>query len=64
MSTVWICVTLEAETDKAWMVDAGIDESTWIPKSQIMDYSENEYKSGDTLEIEVPEWLALKKGLI
>ncbi len=64
MSTVWICVTLEAETDKAWMVDGGTDERVWLPKSQIMDYSENEYKSGDTIEIEVPEWLAFKKGLI
>ena len=53
------------ETDLAWMVE-GFDSCTnaWLPKSQIQDYSELEYEAGDDLEIEIPEWLALKKGLI
>ena len=64
MSTVWIPVTLEVETDMAWRVSDGQGKSIWIPKSQIQDYSESEYKSGDEIEIELPEWLALEKELI
>ncbi len=64
MSTCWVPVILEVETDLAWRVDFGGDESKWIPKSQILDYSEPKYKSGDEIEIELPEWLALEKGLI
>ena len=64
MSSIWVTVTLEAETDKAWLVDAGMDKSIWVPKSQILDYSEGSYQSGDTIEIEVPEWLATKNGMI
>ena len=61
---IWIAVTLKAETDKAWKVDAGLKKDQWIPKSQILDYSENEFKSGDSIEIEIPEWLAFEKELI
>ena len=61
---IWIAVTLKAETDKAWQVDAGLKKDKWIPKSQILDYSENEFKSGDSIEIEIPEWLAFEKELI
>lgn len=67
---IWISVVLEAETDLAWMVDAGTttkdpnNERIWLPKSQIRDYSEETYESGDCIEIEIPEWLALDKGLI
>ena len=38
-------------------------DNVWIPKSQILDY-EKDYIIGDTLEIELPEWLALDKGMI
>ncbi len=62
--TVWIPVELCLETDLAWHVDFGGDNPIWVPKSQITDYSENEYEIGDDIEIELPEWLALKKGMI
>lgn len=64
MSSVWIPVCLEIETDAAWMVDFGGDKSVWLPKSQITDYSEVDYVSGDDIEIELPEWLAIKKGMV
>ena len=63
-SSIWVSVVLKIETEKAWLVDAGIKKDTWVPKSQIIDYSENEFKIGDTIEIEIPEWLALEKELI
>ncbi len=64
MTTVWVPVTLKIETNLAWRVSDGLGKGVWIPKSQIQDYSECEYKAGDEIEIELPEWLALEKGLI
>lgn len=61
---VWIPVTLEIESPLSWRVDFGAGDSTWIPKSQIQDYSEVEYEAGDDIEIEIPEWLALERGMI
>jgi len=61
---VWVAVTLKAETEKAWQVDAGMGKDQWIPKSQIMDYSDPDYTMGSSIEIEIPEWLAFEKGLI
>ena len=62
--SVWIPVCLEIETDQAWRVDFGGDDSEWVPKSQIIDYSELDYGVGDDIEIELPEWLANEKGMI
>ncbi len=62
--TCWVEVTMLVESDLAWMVDFGTDAEVWIPKSQIEDYSEPEVKSGMDIEIEIPEWLAMEKGLI
>jgi hypothetical protein len=45
------------------------DVETWIPKSQIrdehdylIDFTDN--KKGDIVNIRIPEWLAMDKGLI
>lgn len=62
--TCWISVTLKVDSGLAWLVDHGTEDDVWLPKSQIEDYSEPEVKSGDTVEIEIPEWLAMEKGLI
>ena len=62
-SQVWISITIKHETDSAILVDHGMKDNVWIPKSQILDY-EKDYIIGDTLEIELPEWLALDKGMI
>ncbi len=61
---IWITVIIKQETDMAILVDHGVDKNEWIPKSQISDQSENPYQVGDTLDIEIPEWLALKKDMI
>lgn len=46
------------ETEKAYLIDTGAKENTWIPKSQISDEAE------DMSSIFIPEWLAKEKGLI
>ncbi len=61
---VWIAVEIKHETPDALLVDHGMGEDTWVPKSQVLDYSEETYRIGDNIEIELPEWLALKKGML
>lgn len=61
---VEIFVIVEHETANAILVDAGTDESCWIPKSQISAeeiVTKRGQKSG---QITIPEWLAKEKGLI
>lgn len=62
--TVWVTVTILVETDEAYLVDSGVGENAWVPKSQIEDYSEESFESGDTIEVEIPEWLAIEKDMI
>ena len=61
-----ITITLEIlwETENAFKVtDCGdFNSNTWIPKSQIELLQEAEI--GDTVEVEMPEWLAKDKGFI
>lgn len=61
-----IAAELIHETDKAYLVYDGRDESikgekkeirTWLPKSQV------EYDEKDKI-FTMPEWLALEKGFI
>jgi hypothetical protein len=59
--TIDIAVTIEHETDMALLVYDG-DTKTWVPKSQIQ-YDEDA-QVGDTIDIEMPEWLAMDKGFI
>ena len=46
------------ETDLAILLDSD-GEEVWIPKSQIKD----EYEEDGLLCLEIPEWLAIEKGL-
>ena len=47
---------LEKETDDAYLIVID-DEQIWLPKSQVRMYPNTE-------KVYVPDWLALKKGLI
>ena len=60
MSDIELAIEVVARTDRALLVTDGKEEC-WIPKSQISDYV-GEEDSPETIFI--PEWLALKKGLI
>lgn len=56
-------VHLIAETEKAVLVnldETNEDDAVWLPKSQI----EINKKQKTTINITLPEWLALNKGLI
>ena len=47
---------IEREAPEAWLLDVGLDKPVWVPKSQVEDLGENTFK--------MPEWLALRKGII
>jgi hypothetical protein len=57
-----ITVIVKHKTDKAILVNDGGKKDQWVPLSQIETKSEIEV--GDTIIIEIPEWLAINKGFI
>jgi hypothetical protein len=61
--TTWVDVDVLDTRELAVCVDAGRGEPAWIPRSQIVDESDDIVK-GASLSIEIPEWLAVSKGLV
>jgi hypothetical protein len=60
IDTIILELTLKAVTPKA-VLFGGI----WIAKSQILNLPDLEsYLIGNTYEVELPEWIALSKGII
>jgi hypothetical protein len=57
---VEIDVEVIAKTDAAILITDG-DMETWIPLSQIFD--PEDYEEDNSYTIEIPEWLAIEKGL-
>jgi len=57
-----ICLEIKRETSLALFVTDGTAEPVWIPKSQIKLMEDG--GPGDTVNIEMPEWLAIDKGFI
>jgi hypothetical protein len=57
-----IACELVHETDKAYLIDAGLDDNVWIPKSKVKDYCED--VNGNIDSVFIPESLAYQKGLI
>ena len=55
-----ICVEILDETSNAYFVTDGDKIQVWIPKSQITDM----FGEDNCYTMNIPEWLALKKGLI
>lgn len=47
---------LVAETEKAWLLDVGLKEAVWLPKSQC------EYDPADKI-LTIPESFAIFKGM-
>ena len=61
MNKIEICLEIKKETKMAFLVSDG-DEEVWLPKSQIeLDQDGGE---GDTVIINMPEWLAMDKRFI
>jgi positive regulator of sigma E activity len=48
-------------TDEAALVTDDDTEKHWLPLSQVE--CEDELEIGDTVNIEIPEWLAIQEGL-
>jgi len=60
-----ITVQLKHQTDLAILVTDDGTNAIWLPKSQIeCDVDLDNADVGDTIEVTLPEWLALDKGLI
>ena len=68
--TVWrgdpmfvsIYAEVDGSTEKAVLLDVGEDDSKWVPRAVIMGGAGIDV--GDTGEVEIEEWFALKAGLI
>ena len=48
-------------TELAVLLDVGY-QNVWLPKSQIE--TEFSFDIGQNIEVEIPEWLAIDKGLV
>ena len=57
-----LTVKVYAQTEKALQVSIDEDTKVWLPRSQIEHLGEAE-ESG-LVDLSIPEWLALEKGLI
>jgi hypothetical protein len=58
-----IACTLKAETEKAWLLDAGTSaEAQWVPKSQVE--NSDDVKRYETGVFVMPMWLAKDKGFV
>jgi hypothetical protein len=53
-----IACIVRHETERAWLIDVGLKDPVWIPKSQA------EVDDTHGTVITMPEWLAQEKGLI
>ena len=61
---VEICTVFQTQTDKAVLVSDG-DEDVWLPKSCVeFDRDFEDLERGDTITIQVAEWLAEQEGLV
>jgi hypothetical protein len=62
--TIEVTIVILGKTPQALRVTDGVT-TDWIPKSLIEEDTRlDSYEIGQTYEIVIPEWLALKKELI
>lgn len=64
MKDIEIAVVVKRTTERALLVNFGVREEVWVPKSQISDWSGSEYLDHEVDSIFIPEWLAKEKGMI
>jgi hypothetical protein len=64
MSTVEIGGTFILDTHNAILIDTGLDEAVWIPKSVVTNLEEVRLIEDKYVGLEVKEWFAEKEGLI
>ena len=51
-----------SKSNMAILINDG-DRDAWLPISQIQNYDES-WKKGETVDLEIPEWLATEKELV
>ncbi len=56
MEKFTFAATIEHETPKAYLLDCGMKESLWFPKSQTTDNGDGSFTA--------PEWLVKEKGIV
>lgn len=63
---VEIAVVVKRTTIKAILVNHGVPEEVWVPKSQIEDWTDgpDDEPGYGTTSIFIPEWLAIEKGMV
>lgn len=59
---VEIAVVVKRSTDRAILVNHGVPEEVWIPKSQVSDFTGDSVEEAESIFI--PAWLAQEKGMI
>lgn len=62
---VEIAVVVKYVTDKAILVNHGVEKEEWIAKSLISDWCDgpDDEPGAGTTSIFIPEWLAIEKGM-
>lgn len=65
-SIVEIACVVKRTTEKAILINHGVPEEVWIPKSQISDWCDgpDDEPGYGTTSIFIPEWLATEKELV
>ena len=63
---VEIDVVVKRTTEKAILVNFGVPEEIWLPKSQISDWcgGPDDEPGLGTTSVFIPEWLAIEKGMV
>lgn len=63
---VEIAVVVKRVTDKAILVNHGVKQEEWIPKSQISDWCDgpDDEPGYGTTSIFIPEWVAIDRGMV
>jgi hypothetical protein len=56
-------LTFIHETDAAILVRDGLAGEFWLPKSQIEYDDEYPLSPEEEIDVEIPDWLAIEKGL-
>lgn len=61
---VEILVVVKRVTERAILVNHGVEKEEWLPISQISDWCGSEEVGIGTTSVFIPEWLAIEKGMV
>lgn len=62
---VVVTMVLKASTAKAYLLYEVDAEEHWLPMSQVtVEPTGRQHEGHDIVEVSIPEWLAIKRGLV